>query len=146
MRRRLGAASLSTPHIDAHVVNFAWAMAKTPRTALGPVALGCLTSRDLVQVLWKLLQSGLSLWIRLHYSLHTATKSPKAKSHHLTTSPAHRLVREHSRHTSHNNIQRSADVNRHGRRRVSARRNASADNAHDSVETDGDTIAGAAVG
>lgn len=63
-----------------------------------------------------------------------------------TTSPAHRLVREDSRHTSHNNIQRGANVDRHRRRCVGASRNASADNTHDSIQANRNTVAGTTVG
>ena len=63
-----------------------------------------------------------------------------------TTSPAHRLVREDSRHTSHDNIQRGANVDRHRRRRVGAGRNASADNTHNSIQANRDTVAGTTVG
>jgi hypothetical protein len=64
----------------------------------------------------------------------------------LTTSPAHRLVRENRCHASHDNVQRSADINGHRRRSVRASGNASADDAHNSVQADRNTIAGAAVG
>jgi hypothetical protein len=63
-----------------------------------------------------------------------------------TTPVAHRLVREGTRDTRHNDIQRSADVNRHSSSGVSARGDSSADNAHHSVQADGDAVAGAAVG
>ena len=62
-----------------------------------------------------------------------------------TTSPTHRLIREDSRYTRHDDIQRRADINRHRCRSVCASRNASADNTHDPVQTDGDAVACAAV-
>jgi hypothetical protein len=72
--------------------------------------------------------------------------SSRKKKHRSTTPVAHRLVREGTRHTRHNNVQRSADVNRHSGGGVGACGDASADNAHDSVQADGDAVAGAAVG
>jgi hypothetical protein len=68
------------------------------------------------------------------------------EKHQSTTPVAHRLVREGTRHTRHNDIQRSADVNRHSGGSVSACSDASTDNAHDSVQADGDAVAGTAVG
>jgi len=62
------------------------------------------------------------------------------------TSPSHRLVGEDSRHTSHNNVQGSTYVNRHGRRRIGTSGNTSTDDAHDSIQTNGNAVAGATVG
>lgn len=70
----------------------------------------------------------------------------KALQYRSTTPPAHGLVREHSRHARHDDIQRSANVDWHRRRSVRARRNTSADDSHDSVQADRDAVAGAAVG
>ena len=69
----------------------------------------------------------------------------EALQYRSTTPPTHGLIREHSRHTSHDNIKRSADVDWYRRRCVGAGGNASANNAHDSVQADGDAVAGAAV-
>jgi hypothetical protein len=67
------------------------------------------------------------------------------EKHQSTTPVAHRLVREGTRHTRHNNVQGSADVNRHSSGGVGARGDASADNAHDSVQPNRNAVAGAAV-
>jgi hypothetical protein len=67
------------------------------------------------------------------------------EKHRSTTPVAHRLVREGTRHTRHNNVQRSADVHRHSSSGVGARGDSSADNAHDSVQADGNAVAGPTV-
>jgi hypothetical protein len=80
-----------------------------------------------------------------HAGTYLRAPSSQKKKHRSTTPVAHGLVREGTRHTRHNNVQRSADVNRHSGGSVGACGDASADNAHDSVQADGNAVAGPTV-
>ena len=67
-------------------------------------------------------------------------------AHALGTSLSVRLEGESNRHGRHGNIQRSAEVDWHGRRGIRHRRDHRAENTHDTVAGDGDTVAGRTMG
>lgn len=87
----------------------------------------------------------INLPLHLPMPFHRFPKPQTVITSRLATPPPHRLIRKHARHDRHNDIQRGTNIDRHRSSRVRSGGDSSAHDAHDSVQADGDAVAGAAV-